>query len=1016
MLTGRGSLSSVSQVRSIVDRSHEVFNARDFDAYPEVLDADVELVIAGVAVRGLAAVTDYLTVAVTTSPGLRMGSKRVLLETEDTLVTEVRMVDTTESRDGANALEFLTCGLYRVAGGRIVEWRVYLDAPAELQASAAFAAVAAEQSALRRVAELVAGHAQADEVFALVTEEVSRLLAIRLVRTVRFEPDGSTTVVASLGKDVDLMPPGTNVTWPSGSVTDQVLRTGRPARLDDYAPLRGPVAAILRDEGVRCAVGGPIIVDGRLWGAMVVASESAENLPPGSEDRVAQFAQLVSTAISNIESRAAVEQLAAEQAALRRVAMSVAQHAPAKEIFVLVTEQLGRLLGVDLMVRTIRFEPDGSATILAAQGVPEHLLPPGANTPRPDGGVLDQVFRTGCPGRIDDYAPVAGPLSVALRAAGIRSAAAGPIVVDGRIWGAMVVASPRTLPAGTEDRVAEFAELVSTAISNIESRAKVEQLAAEQAALHRVAELVARQATPDQVFGLVTEELNRLLDVTTVGTGRFEPDGTVTIMAVRGTAQDAFPPGTSVALEGGSAIEQVFRTGRPAHVENYDSVGGQLGTAMRKLGAGWAAAGPIVVNGRLWGAMSVNSGSAGAYPLGAEQRVAQFTELVSTAISNIESRGQVERLAAEQSALRRVATLVAREHSPEDLFATLAEELGVLLDVDASAILRYEADSSATVVAGWSDGGVTLPLGERFPLEGANLAGEVHRTGAPQRKEDYRAAPGPIAATVRELGFRSAVASPIIVEGSTWGVIAVLSRQPEPLPADTETRIAEFSRHAGIAVANAKSRSDLAESRARIVRTGDDARRRFERDLHDGAQQRLVSLGLELRAAAATVPAEPDELRRLLSRLSAGLNEVLDDLRELSRGLHPAALSEGGLTPALRSLARRSAVPVDLHVNLDNQRYEEPIEVTAYYVASETLTNAVKHANASQVAVTVTQSNASLELTVADDGRGGADASSGSGLTGLVDRVEAIGGTIQIDSPPGAGTAVRVKLPTGQTR
>jgi signal transduction histidine kinase/limonene-1,2-epoxide hydrolase len=848
MVTGRRSLSSMSQVRSIVDRSYKVFNARDFDAYLELLDENVELVIAGVAVRGLAAVIDYLTVAAAARPGLRIGSGRVIVETEDTLVNEVQMADSAAPSDEPSAREFTACGVYRVERGRIVGWRVYLDVPAEAQASAAFVAVAAEQSALRRVAELVAGNAPADEVFALVTEEVSRLLGIKLVRTVRFEPDGSTTVMASLGKDVDLIPPGTIVTWPAGSVTDQVLRTGRPARLDDYAGLRGPIAEILRDEGVRCAVGGPIIVDGRLWGAMVVAAESAENLPPGSEDRVAQFAELVSTAISNIESQAAVEQLAAEQAALRRVAMSVARHAPAEEVFVLVTEELSRLLGVDLMVRTVRFEPDGSATILAAHGTPEDLLPPGANTSRPEGGVLDQVFRDGRPGRIDDYAPVPGPLSIALQAAGIRSSAAGPIVVDGRIWGAMVAASPRTLPAGTEDRVAQFAELVSTAISNIESRA------------------------------------------------------------------------------------------------------------------------------------------------------------------------QVERLAAEQSALRRVATLVAREHSPEDLFATLAEELGVLLEVDSSAILRYEADSSVTVVAGWSDGSVTLPIGERLSLDGESLSVDVRRTGVPQRREDYSDAPGAIAETVRELGFRSAVACPIIVEGSTWGVIAVLSRHPEPLPTDTEARIAEFSRHAGIAVANAKSRSDVAESRARIVRAGDEARRRFERDLHDGAQQRLVSLGLELRAADATVPAELGELRRVLSRLGAGLAEVLDDLRELSRGLHPAVLSEGGLTPALRSLARRSAVPVDLHLNLDDRRYEEPVEVTAYYVASETLANAAKHANASRVEVTVTQSNAWLELAVTDDGKGGADASSGSGLTGLVDRVEAIGGTIQIDSPRGAGTAVRVTLPTTPAR
>jgi signal transduction histidine kinase len=242
-------------------------------------------------------------------------------------------------------------------------------------------------------------------------------------------------------------------------------------------------------------------------------------------------------------------------------------------------------------------------------------------------------------------------------------------------------------------------------------------------------------------------------------------------------------------------------------------------------------------------------------------------------------------------------------------------------------------------------------------------------------------------------------------------MIAVLSRKPEPLPPDTEARLAEFSRQAGVAVANAKSRSDLAESRARIVRAGDEARRRFERDLHDGAQQRLVSLGLELRAAEATLPLELGDLRTVLSRLGTGLNEVVDDLRELSRGLHPAVLSEGGLDPALSSLARRSAVPVELRLDLDAERFDEPVEVAAYYVASEALTNTAKHAQASRVEVRATQHDSWLEVSVRDDGRGGAVAASGSGLTGLVDRVEAIGGTIHIDSPPGRGTAVQVNLP-----
>jgi signal transduction histidine kinase len=474
---------------------------------------------------------------------------------------------------------------------------------------------------------------------------------------------------------------------------------------------------------------------------------------------------------------------------------------------------------------------------------------------------------------------------------------------------------------------------------------------------------------------------------------------------------DRLPPGTSVIWPRGSVTDEVLRPGRSARLDDYAPLPGPIAAILRDEGVRCAAGGPIIVEGRLWGAMVVASDSVEKLPPGSEDRVAQFAELVSAAISNLESRAKVGRLAAEQSAVRRVATLVAREHSPEDLFATLAKEVRVLLGVDASEILRYEADATATMVAGWSNSAISLPLGERLPLDGENLAREVQRTGLPGRKEDYSDAPGAIAALSREVGIRSAVASPILVEGATWGMIAVASRRPEPLPPDTEARLAEFSKVAGMAVANAKSRSDLAESRARIVRAGDEARRRFEHDLHDGAQQRLVSLGLELRAAEATVPTHLDDVRRVLSSLGTGLNDVVDHLRELSRGLHPAVLSEGGLAPALSSLARRSAVPVELRVDLGPERYEEPVEVAAYYVASEALTNTAKHARASRVEVTAMRRARWLELSVSDDGQGGADPSSGSGLTGLVDRVEAIGGTIQINSRPDTGTAIHVRLP-----
>jgi PAS domain S-box-containing protein len=889
--------------------------------------------------------------------------------------------------------------------------------------------LAAEQSALRRVAELVARQAPPEQVFALVTEELSHLLGVDMIRTVRFEPDGSATVVAALGMAEDPIPPGTNAAIPSGSVIDKVSRTRRPARVDDYANVGGPIGAALREEGAGSAAGGPIVVDGRLWGAMV-ACKTSETLPPATEDRVAEFAELVSTAISNIESRAKVERLAAEQSALRRVATLVASAPGSERLFSAVAGEVASVLQVPGVI-VQRYEADGMVVTCGDAfhsdlAGAERFLGVGARMPRDPGSLAAQVFETQRPARIDDFSTLPGTIGDLAREAGLGSGCAGPIVVDGALWGKMCVFSRvgTVLPAGTENRLHDFIALVATAIANYESRAdlaaseaRAHELAEEQAALRRVATLVAEGATPNRVFYAVRDEVEQMFGIPNTILMRFDPDGMATLLATPG--EYLGPVGRQWSLEGDdSAVARVYRTGGAARADYTAGALGALAEAALLGGTLFPVAVPVVVDGALWGAMSV--GSRGPQPPqpDLEGRLAKFTELLATAIANAESRADLaasearaRELASEQAALRRVATLVAREHSPDDLFATLAEEVGVLLGVDAAAILRYEADATTTAVASWSDGAISLRLGARFPLDGENLAAEVLRTGAPGRKEDYSDEPGPIAARVRELGVRSVVASPIVVEGATWGLIAVLSSQQEPLPPDTEARLAEFSGVAGIAVANAKSRSDLAESRSRIVRAGDEARRHFERDLHDGAQQRLVSLGLELAAAEATVPRDVGDLGGVLSRLGTGLTDVLDDLRELSRGLHPAVLSEDGLGPALQSLALRSAVPVELRIQLDKERFEEPVEVAAYYVASEALTNTAKHAHASRAQVSVRRRDGWLELSVSDDGNGGAKASSGSGLTGLVDRVEAIGGAIQIESPPDGGTAINVKLP-----
>jgi len=374
------------------------------------------------------------------------------------------------------------------------------------------------------------------------------------------------------------------------------------------------------------------------------------------------------------------------------------------------------------------------------------------------------------------------------------------------------------------------------------------------------------------------------------------------------------------------------------------------------------------------------------------------------------SRGELRRLAEEQAALRRVATLVARRVPPAEVFAAVAEEVGLLLGTDAAHVIRYEHDGTATLVAGWSREGDPLLVGTRFTLEEGTISAEMLRTGRPGRTDCYADHPGSLGARIRELGIQSSVACPITVEGRLWGATAVSSKRPEPLPAGIEARIADFTELTATAIANTQARAELAASRTRIVKAAHEARRQIERDLHDGIQQRLVSLGLDLRAVQAGVPTELGQLGPQLARVADGLGEALEELQELSRGIHPAILTEGGLGPALKALARRSAVPIELDVRLQG-RQPEPVETAAYYVVAEALTNAAKHAHASGAEVEVQARGDRLHLSVRDDGVGGAHPSRGSGLVGLSDRVQALGGTITIHSPIGEGTTLQVDLP-----
>jgi PAS domain S-box-containing protein len=374
------------------------------------------------------------------------------------------------------------------------------------------------------------------------------------------------------------------------------------------------------------------------------------------------------------------------------------------------------------------------------------------------------------------------------------------------------------------------------------------------------------------------------------------------------------------------------------------------------------------------------------------------------------SRDELRVLADEQAALRRVATLVAQGVPPSEVFDIVTFEIGRLLGADRSALIRYEPDGTAVIVATTTEPGIESQVGVRMTLEGDSVSARVKRTGRPARMDSYEGVVGPDAAMLRGLGLRSSVGAPIVVEGRLWGVVVIGWREEARVTAGAEGRIGEFTELVATAIANADNRGELTASRARIVAAADETRRRIERDLHDGTQQRLVSLALALRAAVTRLSPEHSEVREELSKTASGLAAALEDLQEISRGIHPAILSKGGLGPALKGLARRAGIPVELELHGD-RRLPDSVEVATYYVVSEALTNAAKHAHPSEVHVALRAENSVVEVEVRDDGVGGADPARGSGLIGLRDRVEALGGTIEITSSRGSGTLLLARIP-----
>jgi signal transduction histidine kinase len=542
------------------------------------------------------------------------------------------------------------------------------------------------------------------------------------------------------------------------------------------------------------------------------------------------------------------------------------------------------------------------------------------------------------------------------------------------------------------------------------------RLAEEQAALRRAA---AHGAEPSSLFGLVAEKVSRVLHVPFVSVVRFEDDRTATERASFSPEGVLFALGRRWSLVGTSVVSEMRASGRAARIDDYAGLEGEIAEECRRVGIRSTVGIPIAVGGRTWGAMVVSSTDAEPLPADTEERLADFTELLATAIANSEAQAEVARLAEEHAALRRVATLVAQGVPAEALFGAVCDEVEALAGAEASALLRFEADGTATLMGNRSQRAAgssrhphrPAPVGARLELDPDGVLAEVHRTGRTARFDtDDPAAPG-MPEVIRTERIRSTLASPIVVEGELWGAITTGSRE-RPLAAGIERRLADFTELVATAISNLQARAELAASRARIAAAADDERRRVVRDLHDGAQQRLVHTVITLQLALQALAKGAENGPLLVQEALGNAEQAMAEVRELAHGILPSVLTRGGLRAGIDALRSRTPVPVEIDVSID--RLPAPVEATAYFVVAEALTNMAKHASAGHAEVVARIEDGMLRVEVHDDGVGGASPD-GTGLVGLADRLAVLDGRLEVDSPPGGGTRLTAAIPLARS-
>ena len=762
-------------------------------------------------------------------------------------------------------------------------------------------------------------------------------------------------IVASWGGLAEAVVRGMRLPVDGDNVTARVLRTGRSARIDDYATASGSFGTRMRELGIGAAFGYPIVVDGRLWGAMVAAQGQDESLPADTESRVAQFTELIATAISNLQARAEVGRLAEEQAALRRVATLVAEGASPSSVLDAVSAEMEALLEAD-QVALNRFEVGDEIVVLAHRGLDVARTPVGSRVSIEGESATARVRQTGRPARMEGYESAGGALAELARATGLRSSVSAPISVEGKPWGVITASwkKEESPPPDTEERMVKFTALVATAIANAESREAISQLAGEQAALRRVATLIAQAVPPSELFDAVIEEVGTLLGTDLGGMIHYEADDMVTAVATWAADGEHPPVEGRWSLEGDRLATTIARTRSPAREDDWEAVEGPIAEFVRTvLGIRSSVGCPIIVEGQVWGAVFVHSKQAQTpLPPDTEQRLTNFAELVATAISNAQARAEVGRLAEEQAALRRVATLVAEERPSSEVFAAVAEEVGGGLHLEDTRIVRYEADGNATIVASWGELASALPVGTRVSLgrSDRNRIGVSDRAAQPHRRfHDGHGLLCGLAARARRSfrGRRPNRRRRAALGRAEHGVAPTRSHTGGHRGADGAVHGARGHR-------NLEHRGAL---RARRVPGTDSGGGR--RGAPSGG-----SRSARRRAAASCPHGHHSQAGRPGTqgggRWRAALAEALDqaerataELRELSHGVLPAILARGGLLAGIEALASRTPVPVDIRVSTG--RLPATIEATGYFVVAEALTNVAKHSRASRAEVTASR-------------------------------------------------------------